>query len=490
MKRVTFAPLLVITAAAVSACSPPHFLRIELNSSWSSDHGWQVYLRRTDGQEEYVSDTTIDPKFLVDSTLRIQLDKAQGDLLVSFATLGMGKCKTRYHAKTIPIDAANPETTLPLPYIMNDNVPWPSRCNCHMGWCKIKSDESLASYQSIAGFRDSEKNNPFSPYPVWVLAQRQSGLFEIENPDQSDETKIVKSPNQHENIKYLSFVNANDSGVNYLLALSDNQLHRKKTNSTSEYLQPLTEWNSTLSAWKPNFKKIIARRTAGTSAANEKIYIAGSVDDEAYAAILHYNGTNWDNVLGGDSKSPKNSYPSIYINSAWIGSKLDELIVAVGKTGTIIHRTGGRENTISIDEEDKTTAELRTVTCIDNQDAPCWAAGANGVIYQIDGLRVSRIRANKLNLATTNHVDQEALLVNGSLSMHLQEKGKSVAWFVGSHGTVLFYNDSKWHWHQVLEKDEDANTVTYHDIWGTDEQNVWIVGNGSRVRIIDPTIPL
>ena len=505
MTRTLSLAALSMTCGLLLACSPPHFVRIELEGGWPEGAPLQLYLRRTvsDSSSGGLGDLVLTPDSYPDRTLRIRLDQAEGILDGSVSVLQDTKdrCKTAFVTfEDVPILSDAPDTIVRLPFADKKDVAPPQRCHCDLGWCRVdtvgQQPNSKENYVSVTGFAPTNPSDAQQAYPVWALGKNGSQIFELN----TDPSSLGFQPKDIvPNGVTLTDLAVGTEGrpgtpVQYLWAISKNQVYRKKTAETEAPLQDLSVLNGPLNSQGVSLFKLATRPDRGNDG-NSKIYLAGS--SHRKGAVLHFQDSNWDAALKSASQSDS------YFGGLWLGDQ-NQRIVAVGSNrtaATYAAESPIRSYTVLDSKEPNLNLNLNTVTCVDAEDidrATCWAAGQSGSVYLLKNQEWTRLPDSRVSKLANNRVDLNEVEFYASLTLTLTltptptptQPAEQATWLVGSHGTVLFINKSGALWLQIKDEEEDVSKVDYYDIWGTHENHVWIVGSGHRARVIDPTVPL
>jgi hypothetical protein len=476
-----------MACAILSACSPPHAVRIQLDNTWSPQDRLQVYLRRTaeNGGTFSETDFIMDANEHSGTELVVMLDNGEGVLDVSVSKIDSNNCKLKCATKSDVDISTESVTDVQLWDSRECLVPWPARCDCYLGWCSVASPAD--SYVAVTGFRDKMRSAGKLEYQIWAVSDTQAGLFEID-PDSSDAVLAMRKYDVVDpRVQPRSLVIARGGGTNYLWALSQQGVYRKNIASQAEYLQP---WNSEFMPEGVVLNRISA--VPDDNPVDNKIYIAGS--RQKRGAILHYQLSNWPDVL--DDKM--NLYGKA-LHGIWIGAE-NQRIVAVGESGAVIEKTA--EQLLPQDRSipQAATKKLNTVTCIDTKLTKCWVAGARGAVYFLDEFGRKNVLEEPIIRPKDNKIDLSEISFYASINMTNSQQDSRLVWMVGDKDTVLFFNGKVWRWLQVKNraagergkngKSIELSETIYRDIWAADEQNVWIVGSGGQVRVIDPTVPL
>lgn len=488
------------TCAILSACSPPHAVRIQLDNTWSPQDRLQVYLRRTAENSGTFSETD----FIIDANehsgteLVVMLDNGEGVLDVSVSKIDSNNCKLKCATKSgVDIISTGSVTDVPLRDSTECFIPWPARCDCYLGWCntKVISEVSFnGNYIAVTGVRDTEQSDKNAPYRIWAVGGDHPGLFELlKSEHQSDSLNqnrvpVLNQSNLDDNeVRLRSLVIGKEGGKNFVWAISQKGVYRKEVTSRGKGLWP---WNNVMGDL--DLKKIAAGYDVDSN--NDKINITGSIDKKG--ALLHYDGSRWPNILDENMKiDVKNKS----MNGLWLGRK-NRRAVIVGELGIVIKRSVDPFTLEDKSEAMVTTKTLNTVTCIDTESTQCWAAGNEGSVCSLMERNLEAIPKNDIIKSRNNESSLADVTLYSSLSMKKENSEKPIVWMVGDKATVLFFNGKVWRWLQVRNRAVDErggdgksielSKIVYRDIWAADEQNVWIVGSGGQMRVIDPTIPL
>lgn len=173
-----------------------------------------------------------------------------------------------------------------------------------------------------------------------------------------------------------------------------------------------------------------------------------------YGAIIHYDGNSW---------SPMNSGISVNIYGVW-GTSDNNVYAAADKsatgTGTILHYDGNTWKT-----QASSTQRLRDVWGISETDI--FIVGENGTILHYDG-EVWNKMSSPPNTPTLQAVwgqSEDSVFAVG---------GPSGTGGIGA-GTVIHFDGNIWNMVNIGTVDR------LHDVWGTAENDIFIVGEGGTI---------